>query len=121
MKKLKTKEWEKEFDRKFRLTEQDNGTTTIEIINYGWSKLNFRASEKDLKSFISSLLSSQRSAIIEEVEEIVRKHNEIIKVRLEYCQEQNGRDACKNCGLNEEDDLIDLSTLKSEENNKEKI
>lgn len=28
---------------------------------------------------------------------------ETLKLRLKYCEEQNGRDSCKNCGLNEED------------------
>ena len=37
----------------------------------------------------------------------IKEHNKIIKERLKYCLKQNGRYECKNCGLNEGDDLID--------------
>ena len=32
-----------------------------------------------------------------------KEFEKIIRMRLKYCQEQNGRDDCKNCGLCEED------------------
>jgi hypothetical protein len=51
-------------------------------------------------------------------EKIIKKHNAIIKERLEYCEEQNGRDSCKNCGLNEEDDIISLIQSNNKENGK---
>jgi len=38
-----------------------------------------------------------------EIEKEINKYNEITKERLKYCEEENGRDYCKNCGLSEED------------------
>lgn len=35
--------------------------------------------------------------------DVIEKHNKIIKLRLKYCQEQNGMPVCKNCGLDEGD------------------
>lgn len=36
-----------------------------------------------------------------------KEFEKIIRMRLKYCQEQNGRDDCKNCGLCEEDLIQD--------------
>jgi hypothetical protein len=49
-----------------------------------------------IELYAFSLLSSQREALREEVEGI-------LKARLKYCEEQNGREYCKNCGLCPED------------------
>lgn len=39
-----------------------------------------------------------------------------LKLRLRYCQEQNGLDACKNCGLNEKDlSKLEVALQKSEQ------
>jgi len=37
----------------------------------------------------------------------IKEHNKIIRERLKYCLKQNEMSECKNCGLNESDDLID--------------
>ena len=48
------------------------------------------------------------------VDEKVEHHNAVLRGYLIYCQEQNGRNDCKNCGLSEED-LLDLSELQVRE------
>ena len=49
--------------------------------------------------FRSHLLSEIEKALAEQREELVKR----IKMRLRYCQDQNGKVYCKNCGLCEED------------------
>ena len=50
----------------------------------------------ETKRFIKQELSKAR-------EEEREKFQTIIKLRLKYCQEQNGLPYCKNCGLKETD------------------
>jgi len=45
--------------------------------------------------------------------EILERIGKIIKVRLDYCQKQNGLPYCKNCGLNKKD-LKLINQLKNE-------
>jgi hypothetical protein len=80
-------EMEKEFDEKFGIKV---GGTYIDIL--------------ELEIVKSFLAESNKKAFELAVEEI----SKIIKLRLKYCEEQNGRDYCKNCGLCEED-LLTLS------------
>lgn len=54
---------------------------------------------EDVKNFIYLLLEAHTERIIETID----KHY------LEYCRQQNGRDSCKNCGLDKEElkELLD--------------
>ena len=78
-------EWEKRFDEKFApnkiwVVPSDDNIKTIE----------------EIKNFFNAELSKAR-------EEEREKFQTIIKLRLKYCQEQNGLPYCKNCGLKETD------------------
>lgn len=68
--------------------EQGTGITIVH-----WDKI---------EAFICHALQQQKAEILGEIEEVIR-------VRLNYCQEQNGLPYCKNCGL----DIEDLEKLKS--------
>lgn len=59
-----------------------------------------------IKSFISSLLAKQQEDFVK----MIKLHNDRLKSCLLYCQEQNGRTDCKNCGLCEEDLLADIKS-----------
>ena len=79
----------KEFDRRIKKT--------------GWyphiKMLGYRSKEEFLgfiQSFIQDKLEAQQAKHREEV-------MKIIKPKLDYCQKQNGKSYCKNCGLDKEE------------------
>lgn len=50
-----------------------------------------------------AVIEAKIAFAVSELENKIEHHNNIIKERLRYCEEQNGMDECKNCGLCEED------------------
>ena len=65
----------------------------------------------NIKNFLHSSLLKYRESVLEEIKGKINLHNDRLKSCLKYCQEQNGINYCKNCGLYEQD-LIDLSEFK---------
>jgi hypothetical protein len=64
--------------------------------------------QRHLKSFIKEVVSKARSEAQREILDFIDKNY------LEYCRQQNGREDCKNCGLNKEE-LQNLTSHPSEE------
>ena len=65
----------------------------------------------EIKSFIAKTLKAQEFQLTKEhafkCSNILRteraKFDKVLRIRLDYCQKQNGLPYCKNCGLSEED------------------